>query len=147
MEWSGQQQIQRLLQSAILGVLQGFVLDVLTAFFANRRKRWLWTDVLFGPVAAIITFLGALVIMDGQLHPILLLGVFAGMVLEHVSIGSLLRSVVRRVLFWLAQSFCFVCCVWRRMVVGIGKRSCLRAKAPKNTEKQRKMCLLFQKRT
>ena len=95
MEWTGQQQIQFLLRSIILGVLQGLCLDLITSLLAGRkRRRWLWTDVLFGPLAAIITFFGALVIMDGQLHPLLFLGIALGMLAEHVTIGTLISFLL-----------------------------------------------------
>ena len=98
MEWTGQQQIQFLLQSIVLGVLQGLCLDLVTNLFVERRRRkWLWTDVLFGPLAAIITFFGALVIMDGQLHPLLFLGIALGMLAEHVTIGTLISFLLRYV--------------------------------------------------
>lgn len=96
MEWSGRQQIEFLLQSCVLGVVQGFFLDVMTGFvFVAKRKRWLWTDVIFGPIAAIVTFCGALVIMDGQLHPLLFFGVFLGMALEHFAIGTYMCRLMR----------------------------------------------------
>lgn len=98
MEWTGQQQIQFLLRSIILGVLQGLCLDLMTSLLAGRkRRRWLWTDVFFGPLAAIITFFGALVIMDGQLHPLLFLGIALGMLAEHVTIGTLISYLLRYV--------------------------------------------------
>ena len=96
MEWTGQQQIQFLLQSIFLGVLQGLCLDLITNLFAGRRRRkWLWTDVLFGPLAAIIPFFGALVIMDGQMHPLLFLGIAVGMLAEHVTVGLLVAFFLR----------------------------------------------------
>ena len=88
MEWTGWQQISFLLYSVLLGCGQGLLLDVITGIIHFKRgKRLLWSDVIFGPLAAVITFLGALVIMDGQLHPLLLCGVLLGMVCEHVLIG------------------------------------------------------------
>ena len=96
MEWSGGQQISFLLQSIGLGIAQGLLLDVLTGFARiPKHHRWLWTDVLFGPLAALITFFGALVIMDGQLHPLLLFGTFSGMLLEHISVGRCICRFVR----------------------------------------------------
>ena len=98
MEWSGQQQVQFLLQSIYLGTLQGLLLDFMTGFGSvSGRKRWRWSDVLFGPLAALITFFGALIIMDGQLHPLLLFGVFLGMLLEHLTVGGMIRFSVRYV--------------------------------------------------
>ena len=148
MEWSGQQQIQRLLQCVVLGTLQGFLLDILTGVACVRKRRkWLWTDVLFGPIAAIITFFGALVIMDGQLHPILLLGVFGGMALEHVSMGIVIRRTVACIRFWTAQSLCFLYRFFLRIGVAVGRLLVLRGRASKNTEKQRKICRFFKKKT
>ena len=72
----------------MLGFGQGALLDCVTVLSQLKgRRRWLWTDVFIGPVLAVITFFGALLICDGQLHPVVLLGVLAGMGVEHVSIG------------------------------------------------------------
>lgn len=95
MEWTGKQQIVFLLQSVALGVVQGILFDVLTGF--GRRAsplRRILLDVLFGILAALITFFGALVIMDGQLHPILFTGCALGLVIEHVTLGILLAKAV-----------------------------------------------------
>lgn len=95
MEWTGNQQIWFFLQSVLLGCVQGVLLDILTGFArVSHRKKWLWTDVVFGPMAAVITFLGALVIMDGQLHPLLLFGVFSGMAIEHLLVGGWLSRCI-----------------------------------------------------
>lgn len=55
----------------------------------------MWTDIVFGPLAAVITFFGALAIMDGHLHPLLLCGVFFGMVAEHVCLGVWICKLLR----------------------------------------------------
>ncbi len=97
MEWTGRQQTFFLLQSVVLGVMQGFALDVVTGFVSSsKRKRWLWTDIVFGPLAAVVTFFGALVVMDGQLHPLLLFGVFLGMAAEHIVVGVWMGRAIRR---------------------------------------------------
>ena len=97
MEWTGQQQIQFLLRSFLLGCLLGFLLDILTGLVRiSKHSRWLWTDVLFGPLAAVITFCGALVIMDGQLHPLLFCGIALGMLTEHVTVGTYCSKTLRR---------------------------------------------------
>ena len=96
MEWSGGQQIVFLLQSIGLGVVQGLLLDILMGFVRMpKRARWLWMDVLAGPISALITFLGALVIMDGQLHPLLLFGTFLGMWFEHITVGRGICRFIR----------------------------------------------------
>lgn len=97
MEWTGRQQLYFLLQCAAVGLVQGLVLDVMTGLRRRSpRKRWRLTDVLFGPIAAFITFVGALVIMDGQLHPILFFGIAVGMLAEHVTVGVWLQWMLRR---------------------------------------------------
>lgn len=93
MEWTGWQQIVFLLQSICLGLAQGVLLDLLSGF--GRRAspiRRISLDVLFGVLAALMTFFGALVIMDGQLHPILFMGCALGMILEHVILGMWLAK-------------------------------------------------------
>ena len=114
MEWTGQQQILFLLQSMCLGVVQGVLFNIVTgigrSFSQSRRVMW---DVLFGPLTAIITFCGALIIMDGQLHPLLLGGSVIGMLLEHLTIGHWLSALivvicrVPRILIRFASAFCF----------------------------------------
>ena len=97
MEWTGRQQILFLLQSIGLGAFQGFALDVITGFTRPlTQRKWLWMDVMFGPMAAVCTFFGALVVMDGQLHPLLLFGVTLGMAAEHVLIGGWMCRILRR---------------------------------------------------
>ena len=109
MEWSGRQQIEFLLQSCVLGIVQGALLDVMTGLvFIAKHKRWLWTDMIFGPMAAIITFCGALVIMDGQLHPLLFFGVFFGMTLEHVLIGTRVCRLMRFLRHRSMQTVCMI---------------------------------------
>ena len=62
----------------------------------STHKTFLWVDIVFGPVSAVVTFCGALLIMDGQLHPILLFGIFLGMAISHFSIGRFLCGAVRK---------------------------------------------------
>lgn len=136
MEWSGRQQIYFLLQSVVLGAGQGLLLDVLTGMVRiTNRKRWLWTDVIFGPIAAVITFCGALVIMDGHLHPLLFVGVGIGMLAEHVTIGVLVCRCIR---FVRGQIRCGI--GWsKRLFLSTGQFVASRwwtvRKKPKNPEK------------
>lgn len=129
-----------LLQSIFLGITQGFVLDVVTGMTRSaKRKRWLWTDVLFGPVLAVTTFFGALVIMDGQLHPLLLFGVFLGMVTEHVIVGvwigrilCKLRRIIRNSV---RVSYDFFARLCRSVKTMFQNALAHKAKIPKNGEK------------
>lgn len=98
MEWTIRQQICFLLQSVCLGAMEGVCLDAITALIPSQKKRdCFWIDIAFGPFAAVVSFFGALVIMDGQLHPLLLFGVFFGMWIEHIFIGIFLHKVVRKI--------------------------------------------------
>lgn len=120
MEWTIRQQMQCLLLSVVLGVMQGLVLDVITGcVHITPRKRWLWTDILFGPIAAIITFCGSLVIMDGQLHPLLYLGVFFGLIGEHVTVGvwvcGFVRYVRKKLRLWRGVAVFAIGSCWRRI--------------------------------
>lgn len=104
MEWTGWEQVRFLMESIVVGIGQGLFIDIVTGIaHGSKRKRWLWTDVVCGPIAAVITFFGALVIMDGQLHPLLLFGVFLGMLAEHIAVGSRLERMIRRTLGWVKQ--------------------------------------------
>ena len=96
MEWTGRQQLDYLLQSVLVGVVVGVVFDVMTECgrAAGRRRTVFWLDGLFGVLAALITFFGALVITDGRLHPLLFFGVLSGMAVEHYSVGRLLARIV-----------------------------------------------------
>ena len=113
MEWTGQQQILFLLQSMCLGVVQGVLFDIVTGIGRSFSQSWrvIW-DALLGPLTAIITFCGALIIMDGQLHPLLLGGSVIGMLLEHLTIGRWLSALVvvicrvPRMLFHFVYAFC-----------------------------------------
>ena len=149
MEWSGQQQIQFLMQSVVLGALQGLLLDVITGCtYVGGHRRWLWTDVLFGPLAGLITFFGALIIMDGQLHPVLLIGIFLGMLIEHVIIGSYVCRLVHYIRRFISRGFALFCGVPRRILHGMGglmRR--LSRKMREIGEKQRNLFHFFAKKT
>lgn len=99
MEWTGQQQILFFLQSVCVGGMQGLLFDAMTGVGRSLRKiQRAVLDALFGPCAAIVAFLGSLVIMDGQPHPLLLTGYVCGLVIEHLAIGS-----------WVSSAVVFVC--------------------------------------
>lgn len=89
MEWSGEQQLGFLLRSAAVGIGIGLLFDVISGFWRGKKyRRQLYAaDAILGVVAALITFFGALIIMDGQLHPVLFCGVLLGMLSEHYIVG------------------------------------------------------------
>ena len=97
-EWTGRQQLLFLLQSGGLGFGLGFLFELFTAsaFCGGRRRRFL-LDAAFGVVAALVTFFGALAIMDGDFHPLLFAGIGVGFIAEHMGPGAFLRLVLVRV--------------------------------------------------
>ena len=96
MEWSWRQQVQLLLQSGGVGFILGFVYDVFR-LPGERRRGWRFVlDMLFGVVAALITFYAALAMMDGRLHPLLFAGCGVGFWAQHNSVGRLHRRMLRR---------------------------------------------------
>ena len=97
MEWTGRQQILFLLQSIGLGIIIGLFLDGLAALMLRRvRRNQFILDVAFGGVTALLVFFGSLVILDGQLHPLLIFGSTAGLAVEHLSVGLWIRKWLMR---------------------------------------------------
>lgn len=93
MEWSYWQPISFLFECIPCGVLLGFLFEITSGFVHCSSKkviRYVW-DGIYGVLAAVITFFCALVIMDGQLHPVLLMGLLFGFLIEHFSVGRLLK--------------------------------------------------------
>ena len=95
MEWTISEQVRFVGQSICLGIMIGILLDIFSGLERNRTRIYrFWLDVLFGPLAAILLFLGSLVIMDGQMHPLLIFGAFVGLLLEHLTLGRYLSKAV-----------------------------------------------------
>lgn len=141
-----------MLHSLLLGFGQGMILDSITALSQLKsRRKWLWTDMAFGPIAAVVTFFGALLICDGQLHPVVLFGVFSGMAVEHLTAGHLLRLMTVRIARFvrrIARIFCMGLQACGRFfgkcrLIDSEKRFCRGRKS----EKTRKMSHFFQKKT
>ncbi|MBQ1950203.1 MAG: hypothetical protein II363_01190 [Clostridia bacterium] len=81
MEWTGRQQLFLLLLSGGVGLLLGLLSGVtegMQRLFRVRRGASFLVDVLFGVLAALITFFASLGIMDGRLHPLLFAGLAGG---------------------------------------------------------------------
>ncbi len=99
----GREQVRLLLESGGLGLLLGVMFDVCCAVSRGcGGKRWLrfCVDAAFGIPAALLTFFGALAIMDGRMHPLLLGGMAVGFWLQHRTIGR----VATRWLYRLGRS-------------------------------------------
>ena len=98
MEWSGYQQVLFLAPCALIGVAIGGLFDVFSGWFRGRayRRRLFAADVLLGALSAVITFFGALVVMDGHLHPLLFFGLLFGFLLEHYTVGKMIGRFLCR---------------------------------------------------
>ena len=95
MDWTGRQQILLAIQSAVLGLLLGLLFDGLNGVGRiSKHPVRIWLDVVWGPVSALIIFFGSLIITHGQLHPVLLVGVAVGMLIEHYTMGIWLSRLV-----------------------------------------------------
>lgn len=117
-EWTGSQQLAFSAHSVVLGILVGFFTDVAFAVLCrDTRRRWLLFDTLSGPLIALFVMFGALIIMDGHLHPLLFLGSFLGMIVEHLTLASAIR--------WIIRNLCRLLRLVKRIVLDWGK--CLRS--------------------
>lgn len=90
MEWLrfGPMSLRMLLWCVVVGVIIGVLFDCASGFGRTVKRRVLFClDMFLGPLFSLITFFSALVITDGELHPLLFAGVLVGFVVEHVTIG------------------------------------------------------------
>lgn len=114
-------------QSICLGGVIGILLDASSGLGRNQTKTYrFWLDVIFGPLAAVVMFLGSLVIMDGQLHPVLFCGAFVGLLLEHLLFGRylaesvvILRKCVRKMTAYFGKICVRVCAFLRKMIAAL----------------------------
>lgn len=99
-EWSGCTQLLSLLQSTLAGALLGVAFSVFTGWGRSRQSAMarFVLDVTFMLLAALATFFASLVIMDGQLHPLLFGGLVLGAAVEHILIGRWISAGVCRLL-------------------------------------------------
>lgn len=99
-EWSSMQQLGFLLKSMVLGCCIGCVLDISGGIWRGKKHRHKMyvSDVVCCILAAVITFFGALVITDGQLHPVLFAGIIFGVIAEHFVVGRWLSLFVYKFL-------------------------------------------------
>lgn len=130
-------------QSICLGGVIGILLDVFSGLERNQTRMYrLFLDVIFGPLAAVIMFLGSLVIMDGQLHPFLFFGILVGLFLEHLTLGRYLsqivviaRKCVRRMSVIIGRICIQICAFFGKMIADLRKKRC---KTRKKMKKQGK---------
>ena len=95
LEWSGWQQVLFLLECIPSGMILGLLFEITSIFVrftAKKGNRYLF-DALYSVLAAIITFFTALVTMDGQLHPLLFIGILLGFISEHLLLGEFIMKV------------------------------------------------------
>ncbi len=153
MEWTGNQQLWFLLQSCGVGGAVGVLFDVLTGWGRASVKRYMvfLLDVVFGLLAALITFFAALVITNGRMHPLLFAGVLMGMLAEHFLIGRFISRLIRHCVRALRRvSFFFrsTAARFEQRLVQIGRRNReQREIGDKNPKKVQKNRHFFKKKT
>lgn len=123
MEWMGESQLRLLAESGGLGLALGLLFDVFSAMARSCRRRWLrfLVDSFFGVPAALLTFFGALAMMDGRMHPLLFGGMAVGFCLEHIAVGRWLA----RGLFKVGMAFRWGL-RWMEKGIFLGEKTILR---------------------
>lgn len=107
-----------LLESICVGLIQGGVFDIFEGLGrCGTRRRRVWLDIVFGPLSALLLFFCGLVILNGQIHPLLLIGSAIGMLVEHITIGVYLSATVAGICRFCLKSFA----VLRHFVVQAGE--------------------------
>ena len=141
-EWTGHQQLMFLLESICAGLLLGAVFGIFNGVghIRNRRGRVFLLDVLYFVLAAVITFFSSLVVMDGQLHPLLFIGILCGAVISYLLLGRFLSRLVcmtgRRITRIAAQSSLYMRKMRKNMAI-----------IAKNAVKPIKNAIFFSKKT
>ena len=126
-------------ESVCLGVLLGILLGIFSGLGRNlKRVNRFWLDVLFGPLAGIILFLGSLVIMDGQLHPFLLLGALVGMLLVYMTVGVYLSGCVSFLYNLVSEAAAFIDTIFTGIAVQLSRYAGLLCCYGKNLRKKLK---------
>lgn len=94
MEWTVAHQIQFLFLSVIIGSVIGFLFELFGGFWRGKAyRRFLFvSDVFLCAFAAILTFFSALVLSNGQMHPVMHFGILLGLVVEHFTIGRVVSN-------------------------------------------------------
>lgn len=141
-EWSGQQQLLFFARSVVVGLMIGVLFDVFTGWGRIRRSKvkTFLLDVTFCLISSVITFFAALVIMNGQLHPLLLFGIALGAVIVHITVGQIISSLVA----WMGRFFGKVSCYFERLqgaALGIFRlvKESVKKKCRKNQNKSEKI--------
>lgn len=90
------QQLGFVPKSMVLGCCIGCILDISSGFWRGKKYRLKLyvSDVVCCALAAVITLFGSLVITDGQLHPMLFVGVVLGVIAEHCLVGRWLSLII-----------------------------------------------------
>lgn len=120
MESGSQEQILLLLQAILPGIAIGVLFESHNGVMCRSSSvpRTFCLDVLWGCSAALITFCAALALTDGQMHPVLLLGLLLGFLAERYTIGRLLRWAIEKA--WVGMQ-CLI--LWCAKVLGRCNRS------------------------
>ena len=134
MGWMGREQVRLLLESGGLGLLLGMLFDVFGALSracGRRRIRRFLVDAAFGIPAALMTFYGALAIMDGRMHPLLFGGMLVGFCLQHLTIGRRGCRLLYRVGSGVSRGIRAVCRMADAGAERLGKSVATRLRRPR----------------
>lgn len=147
-EWSGIQQLSFIFKSLPIGVLFGVTLNIINGLGRIWRCRWkvFIADIVFSVIASVVTFFAALVITDGQLHPILFLGILLGLIITHFLCGKYIAKFV----FHIGMR----CSLWARTISDLARKFIVKVvsaikkvrKTDNATAKTTKTGLFFKKR-
>lgn len=115
--WGSDQQIHLFVYSALVGFGIGVGFDVINGIGRTYAKtRRFLSDVLFCCFTAIVTLFTSLVLNHGNLHPVLILGIFIGMFVEHRVIGCFVSKFVYRSIQLFARLFKEFCVIFKKIL-------------------------------
>lgn len=115
--WGSDQQIHLFVYSALVGFGIGVVFDVVNGIGRTygKTRRFLF-DVLFCCFTAIVTFFTSLILNYGYLHPVLILGIFIGLLVEHRVIGCFVSKFVYRSIQLFARLLREFCVIFKKIL-------------------------------
>lgn len=126
MEWTEIQQIICLLQSILLGVVLGLLFELFTAWVRLSQSPVVkfMLDTLYGAASGVVTFFSALIITDGQMHPLLFFGSFCGFLCEHYSMGRFFSRGIYRIMYQTGKGLRRVLYLCDRLLITCYARAC-----------------------
>lgn len=146
--WGSYQQIHLLFYSALVGFGMGVGFDITNGVgrsYTNARR--FISDVLFCCFAAVVTFFTSLVLNHGHLHPVLILGIFAGVLIEHKVIGRFVSEWFHCLIQYVADLFREMRVIFRKLLLFLLRRIRFRCSKIKKYKKSPQKRAFFKKKT